>query len=124
MTGAFAGGALGARCSAGAGVPLLRAGAAAVSRARVVPPAPERTPDRPGPRARPAAVLRSLDLAVMRRIESLIPGEHLTPQVGGGTELAMIRPYRPGRRRAPHRLERDRAHAASRTCACTWASAR
>jgi uncharacterized protein (DUF58 family) len=41
-------------------------------------------------------VLRSLDLAVMRRVESLIPGEHLTPQVGGGTDLAMIRPYRPG----------------------------
>jgi uncharacterized protein (DUF58 family) len=32
----------------------------------------------------------------MRRIESLIPGEHLTPQVGSGTELAMIRPYFPG----------------------------
>jgi uncharacterized protein (DUF58 family) len=41
-------------------------------------------------------VLRSLDLAVLRRIESLIPGEHLTLQVGGGTELAMIRPYHPG----------------------------
>jgi uncharacterized protein (DUF58 family) len=41
-------------------------------------------------------VLRSLDLAVMRRVESLIPGDHLTPQVGGGTDLAMIRPYRPG----------------------------
>jgi uncharacterized protein (DUF58 family) len=32
----------------------------------------------------------------MRRVESLVPGEHLTPQVGGGTDLAMIRPYRPG----------------------------
>jgi uncharacterized protein (DUF58 family) len=32
----------------------------------------------------------------MKRIESLIPGEHLTPQVGSGTELAMIRPYFPG----------------------------
>jgi len=32
----------------------------------------------------------------MRRVESLIPGEHLTPQVGGGTDLMMIRPYRPG----------------------------
>jgi uncharacterized protein (DUF58 family) len=29
-------------------------------------------------------------------VESLIPGEHLTPQVGSGTELAMVRPYRPG----------------------------
>ena len=44
----------------------------------------------------PPAVLRSLDLAVMKRIESLLPGEHLTPQVGSGTELAMIRPYFPG----------------------------
>jgi uncharacterized protein (DUF58 family) len=41
-------------------------------------------------------VLRSLDLAVMKRIESLLPGEHLTPQVGSGTELAGIRPYFPG----------------------------
>jgi uncharacterized protein (DUF58 family) len=29
-------------------------------------------------------------------VESLVPGEHLTPQVGAGTELAMIRPYFPG----------------------------
>ena len=58
--------------------------------------APERTPDRPGPGPIPPTVLRSLDLAVLRRVESLVPGEHLTPQVGGGTELAMIRPYRPG----------------------------
>jgi uncharacterized protein (DUF58 family) len=63
---------------------------------RIVPPAPERTPERPGPGAVPPQVLRSLDLAVMRRVESLVPGEHLTPQVGGGTDLAMIRPYRPG----------------------------
>ena len=48
----------------------------------------------PGPI--PPTVLRNLDLAVLRRVESLVPGEHLTPQVGGGTELALIRPYRPG----------------------------
>jgi uncharacterized protein (DUF58 family) len=58
--------------------------------------APERTPERPGPGPVPPAVLRSLDLAVMRRVESLVPGEHLTPQVGGGTDLAVIRTYRPG----------------------------
>jgi uncharacterized protein (DUF58 family) len=63
---------------------------------RVAVPLAERTPARPGPGAVPPAVLRSLDLAVLRRIESLIPGEHLTLQVGGGTELAMIRPYHPG----------------------------
>ena len=84
---------------------------AAVSRARIVPPSPERTPAKPGPGPVPPQVLRSLDLAVMKRIESLVPGEHLTPQVGSGTELAMIRPYLPGRRRPPHRLERDRATA-------------
>ena len=44
----------------------------------------------------PDAVLRSLDLAILRRVQSLVPGEHLTPQVGSGTELALIRPYRPG----------------------------
>jgi uncharacterized protein (DUF58 family) len=65
-------------------------------RAVSLPPAPERTPERPGPGPVPPAVLRSLDLAVLRRVESLMPGEHLTPQVGAGTELAMIRPYRPG----------------------------
>jgi uncharacterized protein (DUF58 family) len=59
-------------------------------------PAVERSPERPGPGPVPPAVLRSLDLAVLRRVESLVPGEHLTPQVGAGTELAMIRPYFPG----------------------------
>ena len=58
--------------------------------------APARTPDKPGPGPIPPTVLRALDLAVLRRVESLVPGEHLTPQVGGGTELAVIRPYRPG----------------------------
>jgi uncharacterized protein (DUF58 family) len=66
------------------------------SRLRLVPPPPDRSPERPGPGPVPPQVLRSLDLAVMRRVESLIPGEHLTPQVGGGTDLAVIRPYRPG----------------------------
>ncbi len=63
---------------------------------RGLPPAPDRTPERPGPGPVPPAVLRSLDLAVLRRVESLVPGDHLTPQVGAGTELATIRPYRPG----------------------------
>jgi uncharacterized protein (DUF58 family) len=56
----------------------------------------ERPPEAPGPGPISPAVLRSLDLAILRRVESLVPGEHLTPQVGGGTELAMIRPYHPG----------------------------
>src|SRR5215213_7503675 len=63
---------------------------------RLVPPAPDRSPSKPGPGPVPPAVLRALDLAVMKKIDSLVPGEHLTPQVGQGTELAMIRPYFPG----------------------------
>ncbi len=50
----------------------------------------------PGPGPVPPAVLRTLDLAVRRRVESLVPGEHRTPQVGAGIELATIRPYLPG----------------------------
>ncbi len=63
---------------------------------RRTPDAVERTPDRPGPGPVPDAVLRSLDLAVLRRIQSLVPGDNLTPQVGAGAELAAIRPYQPG----------------------------
>ena len=63
---------------------------------RSLPPPPERTPAEPGPGPVPQAILRSLDLAVLKRIESLLPGEHMTPQVGQGTELAGIRPYLPG----------------------------
>ena len=63
---------------------------------RLIPPTPQRSPAEPGPGPVPPSVLRALDIAVMKRIESLIPGEHLTPQVGSGTELAMIRPYFPG----------------------------
>ena len=62
---------------------------------RLVEP-PDRSPSKPGPGPVPSAVLRSLDLAVMKKIDSLVPGEHLTPQTGQGTELAMIRPYFPG----------------------------
>ena len=61
-----------------------------------VDPQPQRTPDRPGPGPVPDPVLRSLDLAVMRRIQALVPGDHITPQVGAGTELALLRPYQPG----------------------------
>ena len=110
MTASFAG--VRARAAARRAVDLAAAGrAAAVSRGlRLVPPPPDRSPERPGPGPVPPQVLRSLDLAVMRRVESLIPGEHLTPQVGGGTDLAMIRPVPAGRRRPLPRLERDRAH--------------
>jgi uncharacterized protein (DUF58 family) len=65
-----------------------------VSRVRLA--TSDRPPDRPGPGPVPPQVLRNLDLAVLRRVDSMIPGEHMTNQMGAGTELAMVRPYRPG----------------------------
>ena len=88
---------------------------------RIAPERDARQARAPGPI--PPTVLRSLDLAVLRRVESLIPGEHLTPQVGGGTELALIRPYRPGDD-VRHIDWNVTARCASRTSACTWASGR
>ncbi len=83
VTSAFAGGAL----------VLLLAGAGSGSRAaggcreaRLVPPAPERSSSEPGPGPVPPAVLRSLDLAVMRRDRE--------PRAGRAPDAA-------GRRRAP-----------------------
>jgi uncharacterized protein (DUF58 family) len=55
-----------------------------------------RTPDRPGPGPTPEALLRALDLTVGRRIRGLLPGEFRAHDLGGGTELAQIRPYEPG----------------------------
>ena len=122
---AFAGGAL-ALLLAGAGARRCCGRGGCREPARAHRPAARRSArrERPGPGPVPAAVLRSLDLAVMRRIECLVPGEHLTPQVGARHRARADPPLPAGRRRAPHRLERDRADAASRTCACTSASAR
>jgi uncharacterized protein (DUF58 family) len=63
-------------------------------RGRVADPA--RTPDRPGPGPTPEALLRALDLTVGRRIRGLLPGEFRAHDLGGGTELAQVRPYEPG----------------------------
>ena len=46
--------------------------------------------------ATPPELLRALDLTVRRRIEGLLAGEHRAAAQGVGTELAQIRPYRPG----------------------------
>lgn len=55
-----------------------------------------RTPARPGPGPTPEALLRALDLTVGRRIRGLLPGEYRANDLGGGTELAQVRPYEPG----------------------------
>ncbi len=57
---------------------------------------PVRTPGRPGPGPTPEALLRALDLTVGRRIRGLLPGEYRAHDLGGGTELAQVRPYEAG----------------------------
>jgi uncharacterized protein (DUF58 family) len=44
----------------------------------------------------PAAVIKGLDLTVRRRIDSLVAGEHRSPSLGHGTEIAQVRPYQVG----------------------------
>jgi uncharacterized protein (DUF58 family) len=55
-----------------------------------------RTKAQPGPGPTPEALLRALDLTVGRRIRGLIPGDFRAHDLGGGTELAQVRPYEPG----------------------------
>jgi uncharacterized protein (DUF58 family) len=55
-----------------------------------------RTPAKPGPGPTPEALLRALDVTVGRRIRGLVPGEFRAHDLGGGTELAQVRPYQPG----------------------------
>src|SRR3954462_9933882 len=55
-----------------------------------------RPPWPPGPGPTPEALLRALDVTVGRRIRGLIPGEYRAHELGGGTELAQVRPYEPG----------------------------
>lgn len=55
-----------------------------------------RTKARPGPGPTPEALLRALDLTVGRRVRGLLPGEHRARELGGGLDLAQIRPYEPG----------------------------
>jgi uncharacterized protein (DUF58 family) len=66
------------------------------STSRVSAVGPARTPERPGPGATPEALLRALDLTVGRRVRGLLPGEYRAHDLGGGAELAQVRPYEPG----------------------------
>jgi len=44
----------------------------------------------------PGALLRMLDLALVRRAGGFLPGDHLAPGAGAGTELVQLRPYQVG----------------------------
>jgi uncharacterized protein (DUF58 family) len=55
-----------------------------------------RSKAKPGPGPTPEALLRALDVTVGRRIRGLVPGEYRAHDLGGGTELAQVRPYQPG----------------------------
>jgi uncharacterized protein (DUF58 family) len=56
----------------------------------------DRPKERPGPGPTPVALLRALDLTIGRRIHGILPGEFRAHDLGGGLELAQIRPYQPG----------------------------
>jgi uncharacterized protein (DUF58 family) len=54
------------------------------------------TPAAPGPGPLSGNLLRALELTVARRMESMLAGDHRSSLLGRGTELAQVRPYRPG----------------------------
>jgi uncharacterized protein (DUF58 family) len=51
---------------------------------------------RQGPGPMPGALLKALDLALVRRAGGMMPGDHLSPGAGAGTELVQLRPYQVG----------------------------
>jgi uncharacterized protein (DUF58 family) len=53
-------------------------------------------PGRQGPGPLPRELLQALDLRLARKSASPLPGDHLSPGVGLGTELAQLRPYEVG----------------------------
>jgi uncharacterized protein (DUF58 family) len=55
-----------------------------------------RPQERPGPGPTPVALLRALDLTIGRRIHGLLSGDFRAHDLGGGLELAQVRPYQPG----------------------------
>ncbi|MDE3076668.1 MAG: DUF58 domain-containing protein [Chloroflexota bacterium] len=55
-----------------------------------------RTPDRPGPGPIPDELLRTTELKIQRKVQSLLSGDYRSPWLGVGTELAQIRLYQPG----------------------------
>jgi uncharacterized protein (DUF58 family) len=53
-------------------------------------------PARQGPGPLAASLVEALDLSLVRRGGGVLPGEHNSPGVGAGTELAQLRVYQPG----------------------------
>jgi uncharacterized protein (DUF58 family) len=53
-------------------------------------------PGSQGPGPMPSRLIEAVDLALVRRAAGTIPGEHRSPGVGAGTELAQLREYLPG----------------------------
>jgi uncharacterized protein (DUF58 family) len=51
---------------------------------------------RQGPGPMPGALLKALDLALVRKAGGMMPGDHLSPGAGAGTELVQLRPYQVG----------------------------
>jgi uncharacterized protein (DUF58 family) len=51
---------------------------------------------RQGPGVMPSPIVETLDLVMARRASGALPGEHVAPGVGTGTELAQLRPYEVG----------------------------
>jgi len=54
------------------------------------------TPSRPGPGPMSEGLLRALEVSIARRVEGLLAGDFRSTLLGGGSELALIRPYTPG----------------------------
>lgn len=52
-----------------------------------------RTPARPGPGPMPEALLGALEVEARVRVTGPVVGEHRSPFLGDGTELAQVRPY-------------------------------
>ncbi len=50
-------------------------------------------PGRQGPGPIGGHAVRALELAIARRSDGLLPGEHRAPGLGSGTELSQLRPY-------------------------------